>query len=60
MATRHLRKLQQQKEQLVGQVVASESSDEDAAPAPAPFNPFDLLSEDEVRPNRDAVVNPHS
>lgn len=52
MATRHLRKLQeqlqQQREEPQGSNEDTDSEEEQATSAPAPFNPFDLLTDEEV------------
>jgi hypothetical protein len=47
MAARHLKRLQEQK--LAAASEPEDTDDEEPAEASAPFNPFDLLSDDEVR-----------
>lgn len=51
MATRHIKRLQQQLQQTVEVTQQSEDTetDEQETPKAAPFNPFDLLTDDEVR-----------
>ncbi len=52
MATRHLKRLQQQLDTKQESKDAQPSSDDEGSASPvakaAPFNPFDLLSDDEV------------
>lgn len=50
MAARHLQRLRQA-DDLSSAAAPESESDADASPVPraAPFNPFDLLSDDEVR-----------
>lgn len=50
MSTRHLRRVQQQKEAELGKLAdhsSEEESEEETTTAAKPFNPFDLLSDDE-------------
>jgi hypothetical protein len=52
MATRHIKRLQEQlgvKQEPAAELDTDEESEEEAPAAAPKFNPFDLLSDDEVR-----------